>query len=233
MSRSDARVRSQPVLLLDVGGVLLLPAFEPVAEALEAVGFFPDLELLDLAHYTAIKAVDEWSDDAFLVRYCSAYSRALAVPEELQENADAALRTLFAVPGAWTKIVESSLIALRSIADLRVPVAIVSNTHGDMAERLTALGICQVGEGHHVRVEAILDSEVVRVPKPDPRIFHMALDALDSVPEAALHVGDSVYFDVNGAKAVGIEAVHVDPYRLCTDTSHEHIGSLMEVVSRF
>jgi FMN phosphatase YigB (HAD superfamily) len=106
------------------------------------------------------------------------------VPTELQESADAALRQLFADAGAWTKIVESSLMALRSIAELGVPVAIVSNTHGEMAERLSALGICQVGDGPHVCVKAIVDSEVVGVSKPDPRIFRMALDALDSVPEA-------------------------------------------------
>jgi hypothetical protein len=92
-----------------------------------------------------------------------------------------------------------------------------------MAERLEALEICQVGVGPHVCVQAIIDSEVVGVSKPDPRIFHMALEALDSVPEAALHVGDSVFFDVNGAKAAGIEGVHVDPYRLCGDASHKHI----------
>jgi putative hydrolase of the HAD superfamily len=109
-------------------------------------------------------------------------------------------------------------MALRSIAERGVPVAIVSNTHGDMAERLEALEICQVGVGPHVCVQAIIDSEVVGVSKPDPRIFRMALEALDSVPEAAIHVGDSVFFDVNGAKAAGIEGVHVDPYRLCADT---------------
>src|SRR5438128_1321832 len=168
--KSHRATQGRRVLLLDVGGVLLLPAFEPVAETLGAVGFAPERERLDLAHYTAIKAVDDWSDDEFLIRYSSAYARALAAPEELQESAEVALRALFAVPGAWTKIIESSIIALRSVVDLRVPMAIVSNTHGDMAERLPALGICQVGDGPHVCVEAILDSEAVGVSKPDPRI---------------------------------------------------------------
>jgi hypothetical protein len=92
VSRSDASHSKPAVLLIDVGGVLLLPGPEPVAGALGPVGFTPDPDLLDLAHYTAIKAVDNRSDVTFLDRYCSTYVRALAVPAELQESAGAALR---------------------------------------------------------------------------------------------------------------------------------------------
>jgi putative hydrolase of the HAD superfamily len=77
-------------------------------------------------------------------------------------------------------------------------------------------------------VAAVIDSHLVGIEKPDPRIFQLALDALDVVPERSLYVGDTVRFDVNGALAAGLQPVHVDPYGFC-DGLHCHIASLAEL----
>ena len=46
--------------------------------------------------------------------------------------------------------------------------------------------------------------------KPDPRVFHYALDRLDTRPADAWMVGDRLDWDVLGAKQLGIHAVWVD-----------------------
>jgi putative hydrolase of the HAD superfamily len=74
----------------------------------------------------------------------------------------------------------------------------------------------------------VIDSHLVGIEKPDPRIFKLALDAIDVAPERSLYVGDTVRFDVKGALAAGLRPVHVDPYDLC-DGPHSHIGSLAEL----
>ena len=74
----------------------------------------------------------------------------------------------------------------------------------------------------------IVDSAVVGVAKPDPRIFGFALDAL-GVPagHTVLHVGDSLRYDVAGALAAGLRPVHMDPYQLCPrPDGHLHVSSL-------
>ena len=43
--------------------------------------------------------------------------------------------------------------------------------------------------------------------KPDPAIFEYALELAGCSAARALHVGDSLEEDVNGARAAGIEAV--------------------------
>ncbi|MDP1836760.1 MAG: HAD family hydrolase [Chlamydiales bacterium] len=43
--------------------------------------------------------------------------------------------------------------------------------------------------------------------KPDPRLFHHALEALDVKPENAVFVGNDMYRDVYGAKQVGMKVV--------------------------
>jgi putative hydrolase of the HAD superfamily len=47
----------------------------------------------------------------------------------------------------------------------------------------------------------------VGVEKPHPRIFERALSDLEAEPAGALHVGDSLRQDVEGALAVGMEAL--------------------------
>jgi putative hydrolase of the HAD superfamily len=49
-----------------------------------------------------------------------------------------------------------------------------------------------------------LSAESVGVGKPDPQIFHHALDRLALPPESVLHVGDHLLDDVFGASAVGM-----------------------------
>jgi putative hydrolase of the HAD superfamily len=80
-----------------------------------------------------------------------------------------------------------------------------------------------------VPVSAIVDSALIGAEKPDPRIFAAALQAAGSPAERAVHVGDSVWFDVEGAVAAGVRAVHFDPQRLCQDRAHEHVASLADL----
>ena len=79
-------------------------------------------------------------------------------------------------------------------------LAIVSNFDG----RLTA--ICE-GLGIAHRFDAIVMSSRAGAAKPDPRIFHVALQRLGVAASEALHVGDSEKEDLAGAQACGLRAV--------------------------
>lgn len=52
----------------------------------------------------------------------------------------------------------------------------------------------------------------VGIWKPDPRIFHLALERLGASPEAALHVGDNYFADIQGARQAGLAALLFDPH---------------------
>jgi FMN phosphatase YigB (HAD superfamily) len=51
----------------------------------------------------------------------------------------------------------------------------------------------------------------VGVEKPDPRIFRIALERAQVEPDDAVYVGDLYSVDVIGARAVGMDAVLLDP----------------------
>jgi putative hydrolase of the HAD superfamily len=76
----------------------------------------------------------------------------------------------------------------------------------------------------------IADSAVVGIAKPNPAIFHHVSSAIGIPPERCLYVGDTVRYDVLGARAAGFHPYHFDPHGLCRSTdSHPHVRALTEV----
>ncbi len=63
---------------------------------------------------------------------------------------------------------------------------------------------------HGLAFERIVTSEGVKAYKPDPRIFHAALDLLQRPPERVLHVGDTPEMDVLGARNMRMRVAWVN-----------------------
>ena len=57
---------------------------------------------------------------------------------------------------------------------------------------------------------------VAGMSKPDPRIYELACEGLDVLPKDCLYVGDGGYYELAGARQVGMDAVLIkvadDPY---------------------
>jgi len=104
----------------------------------------------------------------------------------------------------WSLLVEGLVPALGRLRALGVPVAIVSNSEGKIEELLDHLGVLGA-------FDLVIDSGVVGVEKPDPRIFRLALDRFGVAGERTLHVGDTFGPDVLGARAAGVRVALVDP----------------------
>lgn len=75
-------------------------------------------------------------------------------------------------------------------------IAIVSNWDCSLGETLAPLGLSEL-------VDLVVTSAEVGAAKPDPRIFHYALEGLAAVPGRALHIGDEEC-DRTGALAAGM-----------------------------
>jgi putative hydrolase of the HAD superfamily len=97
--------------------------------------------------------------------------------------------------------------ARRVMADLQAEgcrLGVISNAAGDVKEILAGHDLAEF-------FDAIIDSALVGVEKPDPAIFELALRQLGVAASEAIHVGDLPAVDVAGAQAVGMEAVLIDP----------------------
>jgi putative hydrolase of the HAD superfamily len=100
----------------------------------------------------------------------------------------------------WSSVAERSAESLQKLRDAGLLLGVVSNSDGRVEQALQAAGLRNY-------FDVVIDSALVGVEKPDPRIFHAALDALGVTPGEALYVGDLYEVDVVGARAAGMEAV--------------------------
>jgi putative hydrolase of the HAD superfamily len=121
----------------------------------------------------------------------------------------------------WWHIIPGRCEALARLAQ-HAPIAVISNGSGEAQDALRRLGVCQVGAGPGVEVRAIVDSAAVGVGKPDPRIFQIALDHLGVAASHALHVGDTLRTDIDGAVRAGIRPFHIAPYG-CAESDGDHV----------
>lgn len=62
--------------------------------------------------------------------------------------------------------------------------------------------------------EMLAISGEIGVPKPDPQIFHVALDRMSLAVDDVVMVGDSLTSDIAGAIGVGMRSVWVDRHQL-------------------
>jgi HAD superfamily hydrolase (TIGR01509 family) len=129
---------------------------------------------------------------ALLRRDCAEiFLRALDADLDPAEFAPAYVATLEfePVPGAPEAVAKLERLGLR--------LAVVSNWDVALPGYLRELGLA-------AHFEAVVTSAEAGAPKPDPRIFELALERLGGVPpERALHVGDSEA-DELGARAAGM-----------------------------
>jgi putative hydrolase of the HAD superfamily len=228
-------------ILLDAGGVMLFPDPELMLPPLRAAGVSPGLTDLEHAHYWAMAAGDHPARPAprsgtWWAEYLSDYVAACGVPDaEVTALAGEMSRTIQGF--AWTHVGSGVSAALRQLADLGLPMGVVSNANGEVEAALGQLDVCFVPNGMisdcaGIAVGVIVDSAVVGVAKPEPGIFHLALDALGLPPDGTvLHVGDSLRYDVAGALAAGVRPVHLDPHGYCpAPADHDHIRSLSDLM---
>lgn len=108
---------------------------------------------------------------------------------------------VFADPSVWETYPEAAEV-LEELRRRGLRLAIVSNFDARL------LPVCE-GLGLTAAVDAIVIAADVGVAKPGPEIFHAAVRRFGLPPSAALHVGDSLSEDAEGAISAGLVAVHL------------------------
>jgi len=220
-----ARVTPPEAVLLDAGGVLLLPNPWAIASVLRAAGGTIDIDSVRRAHYAGTAAMDAARDRDWR-RYHRVLIRFAGVPEPRAADAMAGLAEIYTAPATtlWNTVPEGVVEQLRDLAATGVAIAVVSNSDGTVE---AALRRCEIS------FDIVIDSGVVGFAKPAPEIFAFALEKLGVAADNAVHVGDTARADVDGAHAAGVRPLHLDPFGDCPDPAghHEHVRSLADVVA--
>jgi FMN phosphatase YigB (HAD superfamily) len=219
-------------ILLDAGGVLVLPDPTVLGPLLSYYGGDPSVESHRRAHYGGMAAKSAaGSGEAFWDEYDHSYVRSIGV---IEADVEAAVTTLQRTRNAflWRWPIPESKAALMALSASDVPLGVVSNASGQIEDVLRRSGLCQVGDGPNVSVRVVVDSHVVGVTKPDPRIFEHALHHFEGIDRHEIaYVGDSVTLDIGAARAAGLHPILLDPHDDHAGADFERIRSLTEMTS--
>ena len=232
MSPNLARMpQNFDAVLFDAGGVLVAPDPTVLAPLLTFYGATDDESAYIRAHYRAMLAKSlHNSEETDWSKYNDAYVEMVGVPSHLQMEASYVLHKT-RTPMLWRHRLPGAREALMALHNAGVPIGVVSNATGQIERILNLAGVCQVGEGEHAPVRCIIDSHVVGVAKPDPRIFDFALPYFEGIDRSRIaYVGDSLVMDVGGARAAGLHPILVDPYDDASDHEVERISSLLQLL---
>jgi putative hydrolase of the HAD superfamily len=219
-------------VLFDAGGVLVLPDPTVLGPLFAPFGGDPSIEAHVRAHYRGM-AVKSWAGSAehFWDEYNHAYVMSIGVPDhDVPYAAHVLERTRNAYIWRWP--IPDSMTALTALDEAGVPMGVVSNASGQIEEVLLRSRLCHAGPGDHTSMRVIIDSHVVGVAKPDPRIFDHALAYFSEFERSRIaYVGDSVTMDVGGARAAGLLPILLDPYDDHVEADFLRIKSLHELLA--
>ena len=221
-------------VLFDAGGVLVLPDPTVLAPLLVTYGGATDLVSHQRAHYAAMAAKSrQQSDESDWNVYNIAYAEAIGIASDVVEHAAEVLHHTRSAH-LWRWPIPETVAALAALSAAGVPMGVVSNASGQIAEVLHRTAICQEGDGPGVSMRVVIDSHVVGVAKPDPRIFDFALPHFAEFERSRIaYVGDSVVMDVGGATAAGLHPILVDPFNHHEGADFDRIRSVADLVAWF
>ncbi len=109
---------------------------------------------------------------------------------------------VFEDPQSW-QLYPETVATLARLKEQDLELGIVSNFDSRLFSVMRGLGIDQM-------FDTVTISSLAQAAKPAPKIFQVALDKHVLDPNEALHVGDSLREDVEGAKRAGLHAVLLD-----------------------
>lgn len=194
-------------VLLDAGGTLIHPDHEFILERLAAVGVAADqpayAEAVEHAHGVVARILqsdDMGTDETRIRAWFIALLHHLGCPLLRMPAVGDAIRRRHEEGRLWVRPVDGTRDMLEGLRAAGLRLAVVSNADGRVASYLEAAGLADC-------FEFILDSAIVGIEKPDPRIFELACEKLGVEPHEVVYVGDTYEVDVLGARAAGIRAI--------------------------
>ena len=194
-------------ILFDAGGTLLFLDHARIAERLNvACGARLTQAGLDAAAPGAALALEQaaGTDGERAARYLEVLCLSAGLPASRWLEARAELYRMHRERHLWSAGDPRTAPALARLREHGIRLGVVSNSDGRVEDALQAAGLRD-------RFDVVVDSSVAGVEKPDPRIFHLALEQLGVAAGDALYVGDVHEVDVAGAQAAGMAAALVGP----------------------
>lgn len=221
---SSGRVET---VLLDAGGVLLDLDYAFVKRLLDARHVATTVLALSLAESIARTTIDHRvreggrSSDAWRDYFRILLTRVGVPPEWTDEIIDT-LADAHERVGLWTVPIDGAIDTVQELRRSGYRLGVVSNAEGRVERDLEGAGFAGL-------FGTVVDSHLVGVEKPDPRIFHIAMERLGASAETTVFLGDVPSVDVAGARAAGLRPVLLDRHDLYADADAARVTSIRDL----
>jgi putative hydrolase of the HAD superfamily len=195
-------------ILFDAGGTLVFPNFARVAQELAAEGMAADPAALEREdarvrfEMDRPEVISTTTDGSRFRRYFDALVSGAGVGQ-LSDKVFARLDEYHRVQNLWEAVPANVPAALERLRG-KFRMGVVSNANGTVRAKLERLKLA----GYF---EIIVDSHEEGIEKPDPRLFHIALQRMGVEAAHTAYVGDLYHVDVAGAQAAGLTPLLLDP----------------------
>lgn len=197
-------------LLLDAGGVLVVPNWQRVSETLQRHGVPASADALSAAEPGVKFAIDTFvgvsssSDAKRRGDYLEGVLQTAGVPlGGPTTNALDEIRAYHAAHNLWEIVPPDVVPALERIRRLGLTLAVASNANGTVQRAFDRLGLSSY-------FDVVCDSHFEGVEKPAARFFEIVLERCGGRPDTTLHVGDLYHVDIVGARNTGLAAILLD-----------------------
>ncbi|HLI80820.1 MAG TPA: HAD family hydrolase [Candidatus Binataceae bacterium] len=210
-------------LLFDFGGTLAFLDFEVLAAEFSRPHRKLDALKLEHAEYAGRAAIDHHlmsqksrDPNAAYEDFFRAWMTTAGIPQDEFADISTRFREMHSEACMWRIVRDGTHDALERLKSAGFKLAIVSNADGRVAGDAKRLGLAKF-------FDVIIDSQVVGVEKPNPKIFQLALDALNAPPDEALYAGDIYSIDMLGARAARIAGKLIDQHDMYHWVEHPKI----------
>lgn len=214
-----------PYLLLDAGGTLVFPDQDLIKDTLAAHGCELDPERIYEAHFQLVHQYDvhlRETSAPLSISIGTFYREMMMCAGASKEAAEGVVDKLVARHdeiSLWTYTKPWVAETLELLQSQGVRMSVISNSDGRVRQQLETCEITPY-------LDAVFDSQVVGVEKPDPGIFLHAIEALGLSAAECIYVGDFYSADVVGANRAGIGCVHLDPLGSYGDWPGVHLRDI-------
>ena len=228
----QGRIRA---IFLDAGNTLVFPKIEVIIGELRERGYAATPEDFYGAERLAKHKLDEWLwpqiragqvpeqiDYFYWSAYLRELIRRLGAAESQQSELSARLIQSFQNIENWSRVMPDTPPFLEWLLAEGYLLGVISNSVGLLEGQLLRLDLARY-------FQAILDSAIVGIQKPNPGIFKLGLERLAVSAAESVFVGDTYATDIGGAQLAGLTGVLMDSVGAYPDATGPKIASLPEL----
>ncbi|MDZ7343133.1 MAG: HAD family hydrolase [candidate division KSB1 bacterium] len=213
-------------ILFDAGQTFLFPDFPFLKNLLAEYGVITDMLPLQKGAALARERIFRHREKENWKEYFTFWMQYVGAPEQAIPEILARILERHKREHLWNWPDPTAAEVFAALKNHGYRLGIISNSDGSIDRAMKKLGFTPF-------FECMIDSHVVGVEKPDPRIFELALQQLSLPAEHCVYVGDNYDRDIIGARQAGLVPILIDPFDVVAEQDVTRIHGLRELMVLF